>query len=221
MNGTWSTGSAHSMLQVAVVTERRGLLHAQPRGAAGALARAGHQVAVLAVEDVPAASDPLTWLRYDVVLGRGSSDVLLTCLRAAEEAGVLVLNTSAAIAALRPRSVPTTGAVAGDVRVSGIGGRLHTVRLQPARHDGAAGGQPVPTMPALARLAVGTAAMYGLELYAVDAVLGPEGPVATAVRAFPDYRDVPGADELLATYVAARCRAELRPLHDGRARVPA
>lgn len=207
MDGTRSIGSVDARLHVAVITERQHQLLAQPRGAARALGRAGHDVAVLAIEDVLAPWDPITWSGYDVVLGRGRGDALLTALRAAEEAGALVLNTSAAIAAVREQ---LPAAVPGDVRVCGVGGQLHTVRLPREGASGPATGGALPTDPAVARLAVGAAAAYGLELFAVEMVLGTDGPVVTAVADFPDYSGVAGCDELLAAYVVARSRAETR-----------
>lgn len=61
--------------------------------------------------------------------------------------------------------------------------------------------EPSPDLRALA-LATGRAA--GLEIYGVDVVIGPDGPVIVDVNVFPGFRGIPGAAEAVAGQVRRR-----------------
>jgi ribosomal protein S6--L-glutamate ligase len=61
-------------------------------------------------------------------------------------------------------------------------------------------------------LALACGRPFGLALYGVDCVLGPEGPAVIEVNDFPNYSGIPEADEVLADLVVAwASRAEARP----------
>ncbi|RKE17654.1 RimK family alpha-L-glutamate ligase [Streptomyces sp. TLI_171] len=62
---------------------------------------------------------------------------------------------------------------------------------------------PDPTETALA-LAAGPA--YGLQVYGVDLLPGPDGPIAVDVNAFPGIRHQPGAPEALAALILRTAR---------------
>lgn len=61
---------------------------------------------------------------------------------------------------------------------------------------------------ALRALALRAGSALGLELYGVDVLVGPAGPVVVDVNALPGYKGVPDADELLARYVLRAAREE-------------
>ncbi len=218
----WSQGRSapEAGYRIAVLTERRARKALQPAGLVRALGRAGHEVDLLVADDLSAWTDVSVWDRYDVVIMRGHSPAVLGAAYAAEASGVLVINPPHAVAASAQRPSLFDGLSDDDLRVHGIGGQLVTLR-RPNQPFVSAGdtGFPVPTPPAIARLAVTTAAAYGLELYAIDVALHPDGPMVTAVTAFPDYAGVFGSDEMVARYVIARCRAQRPAAHD--VRVPA
>ena len=48
--------------------------------------------------------------------------------------------------------------------------------------------------------------VFGLELYGVDCIHTPDGPVVVEVNDFPNYSAIPEADGKLADYVLARLR---------------
>jgi glutathione synthase/RimK-type ligase-like ATP-grasp enzyme len=214
----WSQGRTilEPAFRIGVLTERRDRKSLQPAGLVRALGRAGHEVDLLVADDLGVWTDVSVWDAYDVVVLRGHGPAVLGAAYAAEASGVTVLNPPAAVAAVAQRPSLSTG----ELRVHGIGGQMLTLRrpnLPFASEDQP--GFPVPTPPEIARLAVTTAAAFGLELYAIDIALCPDGPMVAAVTAFPDYAGVFGSDELVARYVVARCRAH-RPARR-EVRVPA
>jgi ribosomal protein S6--L-glutamate ligase len=68
--------------------------------------------------------------------------------------------------------------------------------------------QPADAIADLAR-AVGVA--FGLDLYGVDVLVGERGPVVVDVNAFPGFRRVPSAGELVAAHVMRLTRREAAP----------
>lgn len=67
---------------------------------------------------------------------------------------------------------------------------------------------------ALRELALRAGRALGLELYGVDVLVGPHGPVVVDVNALPGYKGVPDADVLLARYLlAAAAKREARCAH--------
>lgn len=62
----------------------------------------------------------------------------------------------------------------------------------------------LPTTPALQELGRRCGALFGLELFGVDCIQTPEGPVVIEVNEFPNYTGVPDAGEKLADYVIKR-----------------
>jgi hypothetical protein len=214
----WSQGRSvlEPAFRIGVLTERRDRKALQPSGLVRALGRAGHPVDLLVADDLAVWTDVTVWDAYDVVILRGHGPAVLGAAYAAEASGVMVLNSPASVAAVSQRPSLSTG----QLRVHGIGGQLVTLR-RPNQPFGSAdeAGIPVPTPPQIARLAVTTAATFGLELYSIDIALHPEGPAVTAVTAFPDYAGVFASDELIARYVVARCRAHRPATRD--VRVPA
>jgi ribosomal protein S6--L-glutamate ligase len=71
--------------------------------------------------------------------------------------------------------------------------------------------QPVllPATPALRALALRCGEVFGLELFGVDCINTPSGPVVIEVNEFPNYSAVPEAGDRLAEYVMSRARQEV------------
>ena len=198
------TCASETRFRVAVVTELRSRKALQPAGLVRALGRAGQDVTLIVADDLSSWTDPDSWSEYDVVVIRGHGSAVLGAAYAADACGVLVLNAPRAVAAAAQRPAIS----GGELRVHGIGGQLVTLRRSADPVDADSVGVPVPTPPAIARLAVTTAATYGLELFAIDVAQRPDGPMVTAVTAFPDYAGVFGSDEQVARYVVARARSQ-------------
>jgi len=69
---------------------------------------------------------------------------------------------------------------------------------------------PVLLTPALRELAVRCGVIFGLDLYGVDCIETPEGPVVIEVNDFPNYSGTEGMDASLARFVVDRARFTTR-----------
>ncbi|MFJ8195901.1 RimK family alpha-L-glutamate ligase [Streptomyces sp. NPDC096152] len=97
--------------------------------------------------------------------------------------------------------VPNSGV---DIKVYSVGGELYaTERRSPLHPDHAVRERHVPLLPEIAEIAARVGVVYGLDLYGVDVVLGPDGPVVVDVNDFPSFRQVPDAPVRLARAVLA------------------
>lgn len=97
--------------------------------------------------------------------------------------------------------VPNSGV---DIKVYSVGGELYaTERRSPLHPDHAVRERHVPLSPEIAEIAARVGVVYGLDLYGVDVVLGPDGPVVVDVNDFPSFRQVPDAPKRLARAVLA------------------
>lgn len=67
--------------------------------------------------------------------------------------------------------------------------------------------RPFEVSEDLREIAHATGAATGLEIYGVDVVIGPEGPVVVDVNVFPGFRGVEGGAEAVAGHVRSRLRS--------------
>ncbi|MGW0391323.1 ATP-grasp domain-containing protein [Streptomyces sp. NPDC003042] len=107
--------------------------------------------------------------------------------------------------------VPNPGT---DIKVYSVDGELFaTERCSPLHPDAGVRERRVPLSAEVAAIAARVGEVYGLDLYGVDVLLGPDGPVVVDVNDFPSFRQVPDA--------AARvARAVLGLAHVGGAAPP-
>ncbi|MER6626917.1 hypothetical protein ABT301_01525 [Streptomyces sp. NPDC000987] len=97
--------------------------------------------------------------------------------------------------------VPNSGV---DIKVYSVGDELYaTERCSPLHPDHAVRERRVPLSAEIAAIAAQVGVVYGLDLYGVDVVLGPDGPVVVDVNDFPSFRQVPDAPARLARAVLA------------------
>lgn len=102
--------------------------------------------------------------------------------------------------------VPNTGV---DLKVYSAGGELFaTERTSPLHPHHPHRERPAVLSPAVAAVAAQVGEVFGLDLYGVDILLGPDGPVVVDVNDFPSFRQVPQA-------VATVSRAVLRLARTG------
>lgn len=105
--------------------------------------------------------------------------------------------------------VPNTGV---DVKVYSIAGELHaTIQRSPLHPDVPVRGRAAVLTPELARLTADVGDVFGLDLYGVDLLEGPDGWVVVDINDFPSFRFVPDAVALVARCIlrlAATGRAE-------------
>ncbi|UKY51660.1 ATP-grasp domain-containing protein [Streptomyces inhibens] len=87
--------------------------------------------------------------------------------------------------------VPNSGT---DLKVYCVAGELYaTERCSPLHPGRAVRERQVPLTPEVARIAAEIGAVFGLDLYGVDVLLGPDGPVVVDINDFPSFRQVPDA----------------------------
>ncbi|MFF5444028.1 RimK family alpha-L-glutamate ligase [Streptomyces sp. NPDC012888] len=87
--------------------------------------------------------------------------------------------------------VPNTGT---DIKVYCVAGELHaTERPSPLRPDRPRRERRIPVSAEIASIAYRVGEVYGLDLYGLDVLLGPDGPVVVDVNDFPSFRQVPDA----------------------------
>ncbi|GAA4973783.1 RimK family alpha-L-glutamate ligase [Yinghuangia aomiensis] len=95
--------------------------------------------------------------------------------------------------------VPNPGV---DYKVYSLGGDLHaTVRTSPLHPDRRITAREVPLPDDLAQAVTRIGEVYGLDLFGVDAVEGPDGWTIVDVNDFPSFRAVPDAVARVASTV--------------------
>ncbi|MFE2169254.1 RimK family alpha-L-glutamate ligase [Streptomyces sp. NPDC059447] len=100
--------------------------------------------------------------------------------------------------------VPNRGT---DIKVYGVGGELFaTERCSPLNPDPSVRERRVPLSAEVAAIAARVGEVYGLDLYGVDVLLGPDGPVVVDVNDFPSFRQVPDAPARVAAAVLELAR---------------
>ncbi|GGP43909.1 ATP-grasp domain-containing protein [Streptomyces melanogenes] len=100
--------------------------------------------------------------------------------------------------------VPNSGV---DLKVYCVGGELYaTERCSPLHPDHAVRERQVALPAEVAATVAQVGAVYGLDLYGVDVLLGPDGPVVVDVNDFPSFRQVPQAAARVARAVLELAR---------------
>ncbi|TJZ49520.1 hypothetical protein FCH28_24790 [Streptomyces piniterrae] len=81
-----------------------------------------------------------------------------------------------------------------DLKVYCVGGELYaTERCSPLHPGRTVPERRVPLPADVARIVSRIGAVFGLDLYGVDIVLGPDGPIVVDINDFPSFRQVPDA----------------------------
>lgn len=100
--------------------------------------------------------------------------------------------------------VPNSGI---DIKVYAVGGELFaTERRSPLHPDSALPERLVPLSDEIAAIGAQVGDVYGLDLYGLDVLLGPDGPVVVDVNDFPSFRQVPDAAARVARAVLGLAR---------------
>ncbi|MEU8460998.1 hypothetical protein [Streptomyces sp. NPDC029003] len=100
--------------------------------------------------------------------------------------------------------VPNRGT---DIKVYCVDGELFaTERRSPLHPDAGALERRIPLPAEVAQIAARVGEVYGLDLYGVDVLLGPDGPVVVDVNDFPSFRQVPDAAARVARAVLTLAR---------------
>lgn len=100
---------------------------------------------------------------------------------------------------LAQRYVPNGGT---DLKVYSIRGDLWAaIRRSPLHPDRQVAEMLVPVSRSIARLAGEVGSTYGLDLFGMDVIVGPDGPMVVDVNDFPGFRCVPEAAPRIARAV--------------------
>ncbi|MES9555890.1 MULTISPECIES: hypothetical protein [unclassified Streptomyces] len=95
-----------------------------------------------------------------------------------------------------------------DLKVYCLAGEFHaTVRRSPLHPDAPVDERAVPLPAEVVAAAAEVGAVFGLDLYGIDVVLGPDGPVIVDINDFPSFRQVPDAAARLAGAVLELARS--------------
>ncbi|MGW7097925.1 ATP-grasp domain-containing protein [Streptomyces sp. NPDC054838] len=136
--------------------------------------------------EIPASEYPLVVKPADGSSGRAvhlvaSPDRLAALLPALAGEGMLIAQPY----------VPNSGI---DIKVYCVGGELFaTERCSPMHPERSVRERRVPLPAEVAAIAAQVGVVYGLDLYGLDVLLGPDGPVVVDVNDFPSFRQVPEA----------------------------
>jgi len=209
-------GRSASLLTALAVAERFGVPTVNRSSAIASVRDKAAMAAALVAAGIPT---PRTWVgspdglvaaidpaHYPIVVkpvfgdnGRG--------VRVAVDANDVLDATSRGEAVLAQDLVMGDGR---DVKVYAVGSRYWAVHTPspfagvPAPVDATASSpEPVPVTAELAELAGACGHLFGLDLFGVDCIVTPDGPVVVEVNDFPNYRGAPGSDDVLADYVLA------------------
>lgn len=153
--------------------------------------------------------------RYPLVVkpADGSSGRAVHLVRGPEDLIALAGEFADAGLLIAQPYIPNSGV---DLKVYCVGGRLYgTERTSPLERGRARKDRPVPLSAEIAEIAARVGEVFGLDLYGVDIVLGPEGPIVVDINDFPSFRQVPQAVSVVASAVIdlARGRASWTPAH--------
>ena len=112
-------------------------------------------------------------------------------------------------AALAQPLIPSDGF---DLKLYAAGADVHAVRkpspIGPRRGEQA---RPVAMTAALRAVALRCGLLFGLDLFGVDCVVTPAGPVVIEVNDFPNYSGIAGANERLARFALDRAERLGKP----------
>ncbi|MFE4976859.1 RimK family alpha-L-glutamate ligase [Kitasatospora sp. NPDC056651] len=153
--------------------------------------------------EIPAAEYPLVVKPAD-----GSSGRAVRLVRSPGQLPVIGPELAGEGLLIAQPYVPNSGT---DLKVYCVDGELFATERSSPLHPGqAVRERRVPLPGSVARIVAQVGEVFGLDLYGVDVLLGPDGPVVVDVNDFPSFRQVPDA-------VARVSRAVLRLARSGTA----
>lgn len=150
---------------------------------------------------------PASWVTGDLNLLSSLADerpLMVKPYIGGRGAGVVRVDGANALAALEPPQQPVLiqECIPGDeLKVSVIGDVVDAVR----KVETASGSVriPCPVSDEVREIALRCGQVFGLKLYGLDVIEGPNGPVVIDLNYFPSYKGVPHAAALLADYIIA------------------
>ncbi|MFE4539502.1 RimK family alpha-L-glutamate ligase [Streptomyces scopuliridis] len=136
--------------------------------------------------ELPATAFPLV-----VKPAEGSSGRGVRLVRSPDRLAAVSAGPSAEGMLIAQPYIPNSGV---DLKVYGVGGELFATERSSPLHPGRPRRERSVPLPAeVARTVAEAGEVHGLDLFGVDVLLGPDGPVIVDVNDFPSFRCVPDA----------------------------
>ena len=209
-------GRSWALLALLGWAETRGALTINRREAIAAVHNKAQMSIALAADGIPI---PQTFFGSCEYLAReiprDSYPIILKPIFGDNSRGLLVVNSPEEMAeidwpepvALAQRYFQTDGY---DLKLYGIGDEIWAVRKPSpfnARKDGGESKEGLaPITPELTDLGQRCGRLFGLDLFGVDCIETEEGVLVIEINDYPNYTNVPEANERLADYVVRRAR---------------
>jgi ribosomal protein S6--L-glutamate ligase len=193
-------------LSLAGVLHARGARTLNPYPACAIVQDKITAAARLAAAGVPV---PRSWTTGDLRLLAPLVDtwpVVVKPHRGHRGAGVVVVPDPKTMAALPPSAGPMlvqehVPGCGEDLKVYVVGEDVFAVRKPFSADSFTRPGRLVPVTPEVRETALRCGAAFGLGLYGLDVIEGPDGPVVVDLNHFPGYKGVPDVAALLADYI--------------------
>jgi ribosomal protein S6--L-glutamate ligase len=192
-------------LSLAGVLHDRGARFVNPYPACALLQNKITASSRLAASRVPV---PRSWVTGDFALLRelvAAQPLILKPYRGHRGAGVMIVRTPADLASVAPFAQPMLvqqfiPGAGGDLKVYVIGEHVFAVRKSFSAKSFTVTGQPCPVTAQVRDIALRCGHAFGLGMYGIDIIEGPEGPVVVDLNYSPGFRGVPDAAPLIARY---------------------
>lgn len=152
---------------------------------------------------------PSCWVTDDLSLLKpivAEQPLLIKPYRGHRGMGVHIVNSAAELAALPRLDVPVLiqefiPGSGEDIKVYVVGEEVFAVSKPFSIDSFTRPGRPYPVSPALRAIALRCGKAFGLGLYGLDVIEGPNGPVVVDLNYFPGYKGVPDVAPLIAQYI--------------------
>jgi ribosomal protein S6--L-glutamate ligase len=207
-------GRSWALLALLGWAETRGTMTINRREAIASVHNKAHMSIAFASAGIPI---PQTFFgsveRLAQEIPRSSYPIILKPIFGDNSRGLLVINSPEEMAAtdwpepvaLAQRYFQTDGY---DLKLYGIGDEIWAVRkaspFNARKDDGPSKDGLAPITPELTELGRRCGQLFGLDLFGVDCIETEEGVLVIEINDYPNYTNVPDANERLADYVTQR-----------------
>lgn len=152
---------------------------------------------------------PRCWVTNDLSLLEpvvAERPLLIKPYRGHRGMGIRIVNDPTDLAALPRHNVPVLiqEFIPGngeDIKVYVVGDEVFAVSKPFSADSFTRPGRPYPVSSALRAIALRCGKAFGLGLYGLDVIEGPNGPVVVDLNYFPGYKGVPDVAPLIAQYI--------------------
>jgi len=152
---------------------------------------------------------PRCWVTNDLALLKpivAERPIIIKPYRGHRGMGIHIVNSPTELAALPQPDVPVLiqefiPGSGEDIKVYVVGDEVFAVSKPFTADSFTRPGRPYPVSPALRTIALRCGKTFGLGLYGLDVIDGPEGPVVVDLNYFPGYKGVPDVAPLIADYI--------------------